>query len=134
MSFEAEWREELDRWRLLLVLDPGWEIHYVADPTLRDCRAETLTEPANRIATVRFNPMLPPLERTPPHEMLHIVISSLEVAARQALPLLTNEARQLYENRLDAAVEETVERLLNAIHAVQQETPERIAKTDGCND
>ena len=121
MSFETEWREQLEKWRRLLVLDPGWEIHYVADPTLRDCRAETFTEPANRIATVRFNPMLPPLERTPPHEILHIVLSSLEVAARQALPLLTDEARQLYENRLGAAVEETTERLFNAIQAVQQE-------------
>lgn len=121
MSFETEWREQLEKWRQLLVLDPGWEIHYVADPGLGDRRAETFTEPANRLGVVRFNPMLPPLERTPPHEMLHIVLSSFEVAARQALRFLSDEARQLYENRLEAALEETAERLLNAIQAVQQE-------------
>lgn len=121
MSFETEWREQLERWRLLLVLDPGWEIHYVADPGLGDRRAETYTEPANRLAVVRFNPMLPPLERTPAHEMLHIVMSSLGVAARQAVPLLSDEAGRLYENRLEAALEETAERLFNAIQAVQEE-------------
>ena len=121
MSFETEWREELERWQRLLVLDPGWEIHFVADPGLGDRRAATETVPANRLAVVRFNPMLAPLERTPPHEMLHIVMSSLDVAARQALPLLSDEASRLYENRLEAATEETPERLLNAIHAVQQE-------------
>lgn len=121
MSFETEWREQLDRWRQLLVRDPGWDIHFVADPSLGDRRAVTHTEPANRLAVVRFNPMLEPLERTPPHEMLHIVMSSFDVAAQQAIDLLSKEAGRLYENRLDAAAEETVERLLNAIEAVQQE-------------
>lgn len=118
------WEEWFHKWMKRL-LEPGWDVRLVADPSLAEGYAEGVTVPGNQRATIRYNPDQTPRNDTACHEVCHLLVSHLALAGQSVADVLEGQAKALAEDRLRHDEEETVELLERAFLRAYGEFDER---------
>ena len=112
MPNRENWVLLLEKWIERLVPDPGWDIQLVADRSIEGHhRADSCSIPANRTATIRYNPEITARNDTACHEVLHVVLGGLTLAADNAADELSEQAARMCRMMLSTGKESAVEML-----------------------
>ncbi len=117
VTWEALFRKWAER-----ILDSGWDLNIVADRAIQDVYAKQESIPANRRASIWYNPERPPRNDTACHEICHIAVSHLELGGQVLAEVLTEPAKALAVARLEHETEETVGVLVRAFLKVYGES------------
>ena len=113
------WQELFEKWIDRLI--PGWHVNLVADESI-DARADCCVLPANRKATIRWRPDLPPSDRTACHEVCHCLAAHMQIAAENIADALPEPAKIIANDRIAHESEETAELLTDAFLKAYGET------------
>lgn len=114
------WEDLFRRW-VDRLLESGWDLNFVADRSYVDAYADVETIPANRRATIRYNPEHLPRNSTACHEICHILVSHLVLAVDNVVAALDEPARNIAKPRLIHEEEETVEAMERAFLKAYEE-------------
>lgn len=122
MPHRDAWETRFKIWIERLMPDPGWDIQLVADRSIEGHRrAETFSLPANRTATIRYNPEIAARNDTACHEVLHVVLGGLALAADNAADELSEQAARMCRMMLSEGKENAVEMLTLAFLKAYEE-------------
>jgi hypothetical protein len=114
--------EQFRLWAARL-LPASWELNIVADRSLTGNYAETETIPANRRATIHYNPEHSLSPATACHEVCHVLLSHLERAGQAIADGLPEGERRLAQDMIRHESEETAVMLADAFLRLEAANP-----------